>query len=173
VSDDVQEAIDRARSHLRAALRESVEVSRALVDAALRAGGLDDASREGLAGEVRAALDDWIGALERDETFRMPAALIEPLEQALQAEIERWEKRSASDESARPVLRAFLGLRELLWEMGVRPATSDDGAEQDTERDEATEGTDSSGERDIESADHEDGQAPSSRPRVQRFNIEE
>ena len=35
-------------------------------------------------------------------------------------EIERWEARSARDPDARAVLRAFLGLRELLWELGLR-----------------------------------------------------
>jgi len=40
---------------------------------------------------------------------------------ALDAEIARWEKRAAADGDARAVLRAFLGLRELLWEVGVRP----------------------------------------------------
>jgi hypothetical protein len=40
--------------------------------------------------------------------------------EALDAEIARWEERAKHDADARSVLRAFLGLREVLWELGVR-----------------------------------------------------
>jgi hypothetical protein len=47
-------------------------------------------------------------------------SLLSSFADALDAEIGRWEKRSRKDPDARVVLRAFLGVRELLWEMGVR-----------------------------------------------------
>jgi hypothetical protein len=42
--------------------------------------------------------------------------------QALDQEITRWQERSLTDVEARAVLRTFLGLREILWEFGVRPS---------------------------------------------------
>ena len=42
---------------------------------------------------------------------------------ALDAEIARWETRSRRDPEARTVLRVFLGLREVLWELGVRESS--------------------------------------------------
>jgi hypothetical protein len=44
---------------------------------------------------------------------------------ALDAEIARWEASSRDDPEARAVLRAFLGVREILWEVGLRPLTRD------------------------------------------------
>jgi hypothetical protein len=164
MSDDPQEAIDRARRHLRNAARESLEASRALVDAALlagsRFGGEDDIGRGGLAGEVKRALDAWIAALESDKPFRMPEALAEPLRRAVQTEIDRWEKRSIEDESARPVLRAFLGLRELLWELGMRTEPSPAKGPSSADR-EASGPSDSS------------RRSKDSRQRVQRFDLED
>lgn len=114
-------AIERARLHLRNAAREGLEASRALIDAALiTTGGRPAGESGGIVDEVLAGLDLWIATLDGDAPFRMPEAVSEPLRDALQKEIDRWEERSAHDESARPVLRAFLGLRELLWELGMR-----------------------------------------------------
>jgi hypothetical protein len=163
MNGDAQEAVDRARRHLRNAARESLEASRALVDAALLAGnmvGVEGDDRGGLAGQAKSALDAWIAALESDQPFRMPEALAEPLRRAIQTEIDRWEKRSAEDESARPVLRAFLGLRELLWELGMR-------SEPDPTKNPSNPRDDASG------AAHPSRPAPGSRPRVQRFDLED
>lgn len=164
MNGDTQDAIDRARRHLRNAARESLEASRALVDAALHAGsmvgGAGDVGRGGLAGEAKSALDAWISALEGDGPFRMPEALAEPLRRAVQTEIDRWEKRSVEDESARPVLRAFLGLRELLWELGMR-------TEPDPEREP------SAPHDDVGGSAHTDRSVKRSRQRVQRFDLED
>jgi hypothetical protein len=175
MTNDVQDAIERARVHLRLAIRESLEASRALVDAALLATGTDETSRAGLAGEVRSALDSWIATLDQDRAFRMPAAFADTLEQALQAEIDRWEQRSAQDASARPVLRAFLGLRELLWELGLRrgetqhpPSSGSDRAQSSPHRDEAMDMQDETA-----SPDRTAGPERKSRPRVQRFDLGE
>ena len=39
---------------------------------------------------------------------------------AIDDEIALWEERARNNTDARTILRAFLGLRELLWEFGVR-----------------------------------------------------
>lgn len=128
MTSNPQDAIHRARRHLRNAAREGLEASRALIEAALLTGSLAEAAdsdgRGGVAAEVKATLDAWIATLESDQAFRMPSAFAEPLQRALKIEIDRWERRSAEDEAARPVLRAFLTLRELLWEFGMRDAPS-------------------------------------------------
>ena len=56
-------------------------------------------------------------------------AVAETLADALDAEIGRWEQRAAEDPEARAVLRAFLGLREVLWEIGIRRSGDADGAQ--------------------------------------------
>jgi hypothetical protein len=43
---------------------------------------------------------------------------------AIDDEISVWEERARDDTEARTVLRAFLGLREVLWEFGVRSGSS-------------------------------------------------
>ena len=74
----------------------------------------------------------WLGPLGRlleslsDGLIGEPSKTAEPLLQAvaeaLDVEIARWEERARDDGEARAVLRAFLGLRELLWEFGLRRA---------------------------------------------------
>ena len=66
----------------------------------------------------------WLGPLGRlleslsDGLIGEPSKTAEPLLQAvaeaLDVEIARWEQRARDDGDARAVLRAFLGLRELL-----------------------------------------------------------
>ena len=112
--------LQRARNHLRRATVEGLEASSALLEAALRASSLYPAAADSLAGELQRNLENLIEAVERQQDFQLPAALSDPLARALDAEIARWEARSQTDPNARPVLRAFLGLRELLWEFGVR-----------------------------------------------------
>lgn len=65
-------------------------------------------------------LEEMISGLRENGTISLPKALADPLATAIDAEIGRWEKRSKTDPDARPVLRAFLGLREVLWELGMR-----------------------------------------------------
>ncbi len=43
----------------------------------------------------------------------------------LDDEIGRWETRGRDDPEARAVLRAFLGVREILWEFGLRPSRAE------------------------------------------------
>ncbi len=114
----VEEALGRARMHARAALSESVATLQALAEAAsLAASGapLEDGRLAGAArglDQLRAWLDPAGG--------RDAEALLAALHEALEGEIARWEERSRTDPEARAVLRAFLAVRELLWELGVR-----------------------------------------------------
>jgi hypothetical protein len=113
-----EDALARARHHARAAAAEAAQAARALLDAAaLGATGVPAAGHEPLRGALR-WLDEIAARGERADGMSWLAALGD----ALDAEIARWERRSRSDPEARGVLRAFLGLRELLWELGLRAA---------------------------------------------------
>lgn len=116
--ETVEEALARAARHARAALGESLAAARALLDAAsLAATGLPSDDQRMLASAARTldALADQLRGADSGAPL-LTAAL-----EALDDEIERWEVRSREDPEARPVLRAFLGMREILWELGVRP----------------------------------------------------
>ena len=125
----------------------------------LDSGSLGDRTGGGFTTEIKTALDAWILTLDGEEPFRMPESISGPLHRALQVEIDRWEKRSAEDDSARPVLRAFLGLRELLWELGIR---GDAGSKERPAKKSRPETT-RSGSKSTEKT----------RPRVQRFDLED
>jgi len=111
----LDEALLRASEHARAAAGEAALAARCLLDAAsLGATGVPAEAHEPLRRAAR-----WLDAFaaERDgEAGRWLHAVAD----ALDAEIARWESRSHADPEARAVLRAFLGLRELLWELGLR-----------------------------------------------------
>jgi hypothetical protein len=127
---EFDDAIERARGHLRNASLEGLEAARALVDAASVASGAVEIAPDSLTGQIRSALGELIDALRNGRGFDLPAALTQPLSDALEAEIARWQRRSRIDPDARPVLRAFLGLRELLWELGFeRPERGPEDAE--------------------------------------------
>ena len=118
--ESAAEALARARQHALRALSEALEAGRALVDAASLAATGARASDHPLF----AGADAWIaGTSQRLARGGGLGAEIGPaLAEALDAEIARWQQRAAQEEEARAVLRAFLGLREILWEVGVRPA---------------------------------------------------
>ena len=127
---DVAEALARARQHARSAASESVSAVHALLDAAaLASSGLpSDASR--LLAPIAQLLESLAQALAPDSAA-VSAPLLTALAEALDAEIARWEARARDDAEARAVLRAFLGVRELLWELGLRrpgPAQERPGA---------------------------------------------
>jgi len=118
------EALERARQHGRAAAAEALCALHALVDAAsLATTGTPAEAHRGLALVAR-SLDDVASAFGEGEG----ASLLGAVADALDAEIDRWEERAAQDPDARAVLRAYLGVRELLWELGVRrPAAEETG----------------------------------------------
>ncbi len=122
----LDEALARARRHAQNALAEALAAARALLDATSLA------TSGAAAGDhpVFAVADAWIGDAGRHltEARGLPADLGAALAEALDAEIQRWEERAAADPDARSVLRAFLGLREMLWEVGVRPTAARPGS---------------------------------------------
>jgi len=130
----VEEAIARAREHGRLALAEAAAAARCLLDAAALA--TTGAPSEAHAGLRRAA--DWLArgeSLARDASGRRAQRWMQEVAGALDAEIARWEASSRDDPEARAVLRAFLGVREILWEIGLRPQAAGGGAQRgDAER---------------------------------------
>jgi len=90
----------------------------ALLDAgALATSGRPSAELRALA-PLAALLEGLASELGRESGGA--AALVDAVADALDVEIARWEARAREDADARAVLRAFLGVRELLWELGVR-----------------------------------------------------
>jgi hypothetical protein len=117
-ADDARKALARAARHARTAASEAVLSLRALLDAAaLVSSGVPAETHAALRGAAH-----WLDAIARGVTPEdgHDATLAQALADALDAEIGRWEKRAAQDPDARAVLRAFLGVRELLWELGIR-----------------------------------------------------
>jgi len=126
--DTVEAALARAATHGRRAASEALLAARALLDAlslALHGASADERRILGLAART---LDDLADALAGGDA--RPGVLAAVAE-ALDAEIARWEARARHDADARAVLRAYLGLREILWELGVRPAGSAPAPEAD------------------------------------------
>jgi hypothetical protein len=118
------EALARARQHGLAALAESVLALRALVDAAsLAATGAPSDAHATLSG-ASAWLDQIAEQMQAGAGSR-GAPWLDAVARVLDAEIERWETRGREDPEARAVLRAFLGVREILWEFGLRPSPTE------------------------------------------------
>jgi len=118
------EALARARQHGLAALAESVLALRALVDAAsLAATGSPSDAHASLSG-AGAWLDEIAEQMQAG-AGRRGAPWLDAVARVLDAEIERWETRGREDPEARAVLRAFLGVREILWEFGLRPGQTE------------------------------------------------
>jgi hypothetical protein len=113
------EALARARTHARVAASESVLAVRALLDAAALAGSGLPAESSRLLAPLAQLLEGLAQGLAPDAEAAS-APLLSALAEALDAEIARWEARARDDAEARAVLRAFLGVRELLWEFGLR-----------------------------------------------------
>jgi len=123
----VGEALARARRHGRAATAEALAMVRALIDAASLAasGRPSEASRLlGPLAKLLEALGEDLGYDAGDGSSQ----ILDSIAGAIDEEIARWEERARDDTEARTVLRAFLGLREILWELGFRhsgPASDD------------------------------------------------
>lgn len=116
--ESLEDALSRARGHAHAAVSEALAASSALLDAASLASSGELAKDNGMLASGARALEglrNQLGGPDRESVH-----LIRSIAEALDAEIARWEDRARDDSDARSVLRAFLGLRELLWEFGVR-----------------------------------------------------
>jgi hypothetical protein len=155
MTDETNEALQRARSHLRNSTLEGLEAVRALLEAAIHASGVLATSPDSLVSQLREQLDDLIAAVRNNTGFVMPHAFAEPLRTAMDAEIKRWEKRAQTDPDARLVLRAFLEMRALLWENSAHEDVSGKTNEPSS------------------SATNPRGTAGPKRKRVQRFQIED
>ena len=128
----VQEALETGLRHARNAVAEALLAARAILDAiSIAATGAPAQIDPDSVGspELRRGLATLADAVE-DLSRRMASGQLEspmPLAgailEALDVEIARWEQRSQVDPEARAVLRAFLGLREILWEFGLRPSS--------------------------------------------------
>jgi hypothetical protein len=123
---DAEQALREASDHARAAAAETVLAARCLLDAASLAA-------TGVPVEAHAALRGAVGWLERAARAAADprpdaARWLTGVVDALDAEISRWEARAGRDPEARAVLRAFLGVREVLWEFGLRRGAAPEAA---------------------------------------------
>jgi hypothetical protein len=123
--ETVQGALARAGRHARRAAAEAILSARALLDAAALLQGGAPAEASPALGQIALWLERIAAGIAPDGAA--DADLTRALAEALDAEIARWEERARDDADARAVLRAFLGLRELLWELGVRSAPAGNG----------------------------------------------
>ena len=126
----VDEALQRALRHGKAAAVEVLALLRALLDTVALATRGCATDEDPLLGPLAHLLEDLEAQLATDRGG--PPAALSALADALDEEIARWEERARNDSEARAVLRAFLGVRELLWEFGVRNAGSKEGGESET-----------------------------------------
>ncbi len=119
IEESVASALERARRHTQLALSEGVEAARSLLDAvSLSVSGQPAEAHHPLADLAKAL--DLLSTGLASEPGELRSSAVQALLEALESEIARWEERSGVDDDARGVLRAFLGLREVLWELGLR-----------------------------------------------------
>jgi hypothetical protein len=114
------DAVARARRHAQTAIAEVLAALGALLDASSLAMSGELPAESPLLGPIARILDGLRAEFDSGAAMRDAAPLLHSIAEALDAEIARWEARAESDVEARSVLRAFLGLRELLWEFGIR-----------------------------------------------------
>jgi len=190
MADELDAAVSRAREHLRSAWTEGLEAARILFEAAGSATDRGDpdsgraprSAAPPASDPFRAGLDDLVKALRRAGLLQPPPELMQSLSEAIEHEIRRWEGRSRSDPEARLVLRAFLLLRELAWELGMSRDTPDaGGAPPQTEADARSTAKEPASRRPAARGRAQrrpgparDGAAAAARmPRVQRFEVEQ
>jgi hypothetical protein len=114
------EALARARKHTQAAIAEALAAVCALLDASSLALSGEASASNTLLSPIARVLEGLRAEFDEGAAAGEVAALLRSIAEALDAEIARWEKRAETDPEARAVWRAFFGLRELLWEFGIR-----------------------------------------------------
>jgi len=157
-SESAAEAIARARRHAQSAIAESLAAVRALLDASSLALSGKASASHALLGPIARILEGLETELAGAASTAEASALLGSIAEALDTEVARWQARAESDPEARAVLRAFLGLRELLWEFGIRREADANGGAPRSAR-----------------AARKAGRAsakPRRRPRVQRVTVE-
>jgi len=157
-----REALERARRHASNALSEALAALHALIDAASLAANGTPADAHPVLRMLARSIDELAEQLASGSSVVSPV-VIDAVLDALDAEIARWETRSEGDAEARPVLRAFLGVREILWEVGLRRERSEPEASEGAPR-RRRQGSD--GRRKAASS------APARRQRVQRLDVQ-
>ncbi len=156
--ESAAEAVARARRHAYAAIAEALAATRALLDASSLALSGEASANNALLGPIARILEGLRAEFDENAATGEAATLLRSIAEALDAEIARWEARAETDPEARAVLRAFLGLRELLWEFGIRRESDANGNEETSTR-----------------AARKKGRSTSTRrkqPRVQRVTVE-
>lgn len=115
--ESVEEALARARRHGRAAASEGLAALQALLEAgALSAGRAVDEGSLATLRDTLARVRRWLDP----EGGRDAASVLDGVSQALDEEIQRWEEKSKDEPDARTILRAFLAVREVVWEFTSR-----------------------------------------------------
>ena len=127
--ESAAEALARARRHTHSAIAEALAAIRALLDASSLALTGEASAANAILGPLARILEGLRAEFDGVAATGEAAALLRSIAEALDAEIARWQARAESDPEARAVLRAFLGLRELLWEFGIRREPDPDPAE--------------------------------------------
>lgn len=161
-----EEALAKAMQHARSAVSEILQAIGHLIDAtALASTNPGSSTREWLDMAQR-ALGSLGNALD-ERPKSNDAHAVDAVLDALDQEIQRWQTQAESSPEARAVLRAYLGLREILWEFGFRRSAPKAQTQQSTQkRDNSTKvGT-----------DHQRKTQTATRPkrgRVQRIPVEE
>jgi hypothetical protein len=126
--ESAAEALARARRHTHSAIAEALAAIRALLDASSLALTGEASAANAILGPLARILEGLRAEFDENATTGEAAALLRSIAEALDAEIARWEKRAETDPEARSVWRAFLGLRELLWEFGIRRESDASGS---------------------------------------------
>ena len=114
----VEESLAQSRQHARLALSEVLRSISCLIDAAALAlgAGQNPILDSGWTSLV-SAIDEVARKLAGVQESEPQAEGVSEILAALEQEISRWEDRAAHDEHAQAVLIAFVGLREMVWQM--------------------------------------------------------
>lgn len=162
-----EEALAKALQHARSAISEILQALGHLIDAtALATTSQDSSAREWLDMAQRAL--GSLGSALDERSKSNDAQAIDAVLDALDQEIQRWQAQAETSPEARAVLRAYLGLREILWEFGFRRSPKATHTKQTT-RDKAQT---ASRQRGAHSESSTKSSARPKRGRVQRIPVE-
>jgi len=182
--ESVDEAMAEALAHARKAAAEALLAMRALLDAACIAihgepAALDKSRARESSGTrlAFAGLANGFDSLARRldaGDLDLPDERVGPLLDAVDHEIDRWENRARDDVEARSVLRAFLGLREILWQLGMSRASAGAGKRRPASdaRDSARETVARAEDRTAPTRSRRGRPRSRRKPRVQRIEVQ-
>ncbi len=120
--ETLDQALARSLGHAGNSASEAVLVLRALMDALsidlVDKTVAEHAEPDSPLAKMSEGLETWADAL-RIGSKNPSREAIDALLDALDHQIWQWEAKSRNDDDARGVLRAFLGIREIVWELGM------------------------------------------------------